>query len=123
MPAGEAANPRRDVPFAFVMTILTVAVVMTLTSVVATGVLPDVAATRTPLADGAALVHGRDRRVDRQRRIGDLDDRQQHGPGADRIAHDLRAGRERRSAALVCARSTRIIRRRRTPSCSPRVSR
>ena len=55
IPAGEAANPRRDVPFAFVMTILTVAVVMTLTSIVATGVLPDLAATRTPLADGAAL--------------------------------------------------------------------
>jgi amino acid transporter len=58
IPAGEAANPRRDVPFAFVMTILTVAVVMTLTSVVATGLLPDVSATRTPLADGAALVMG-----------------------------------------------------------------
>jgi amino acid transporter len=58
VPAGEAANPRRDVPFAFVTTILTVAVVMTLTSVVATGVLPDVAATQTPLADGAALFLG-----------------------------------------------------------------
>jgi amino acid transporter len=58
VPAGEAANPRRDVPFAFVTTILTVAVVMTLTSVVATGVLPDVAATQTPLADGAAQFLG-----------------------------------------------------------------
>jgi amino acid transporter len=58
VPAGEAANPRRDVPFAFVMTIITVAVVMTLTSVVATGILPDVAATQTPLADGAAIVIG-----------------------------------------------------------------
>jgi amino acid transporter len=58
VPAGEAANPRRDVPFAFVMTILTVTLVMTLTSVVATGVLPDVAATQTPLADGAALFLG-----------------------------------------------------------------
>jgi basic amino acid/polyamine antiporter, APA family len=58
IPAGEAANPRRDVPFAFVMTILTVAVIMTLTSLVATGLLPDVSATRTPLADGAALVMG-----------------------------------------------------------------
>lgn len=56
--AGEASNPRRDVPFAFVMTIITVAVVMTLTSLVATGVLPDVGATRTPLADGAALFMG-----------------------------------------------------------------
>jgi basic amino acid/polyamine antiporter, APA family len=58
IPAGEASNPRRDVPFAFMATILTVTLVMTLTSVVATGVLPDVAASATPLADGAALMLG-----------------------------------------------------------------
>jgi amino acid transporter len=58
VPAGEAANPRRDVPFAFVMTLLTVAFVMTLTSLVATGLLPNLAASRTPLADGAAIVMG-----------------------------------------------------------------
>jgi amino acid transporter len=58
VPAGEAANPRRDVPFAFVMTIFTVAIVMTLTSFVATGVLENVATTQTPLADGAALFLG-----------------------------------------------------------------
>jgi APA family basic amino acid/polyamine antiporter len=58
IPAGEASNPRRDVPFAFVATILTVTLVMTLTSFVATGVLPDVAASATPLADGAALMLG-----------------------------------------------------------------
>jgi basic amino acid/polyamine antiporter, APA family len=58
VPAGEAANPRRDVPFAFVMTILTVGCVMTLTSFVATGLLADVSATRTPLADGAAIFAG-----------------------------------------------------------------
>jgi basic amino acid/polyamine antiporter, APA family len=56
--AGEAANPRKDVPFAFVACLLTVSIVMSLTSLVATGVLPDVAATRTPLADGAALFLG-----------------------------------------------------------------
>ena len=56
--AGEAANPRRDVPFAFVAALIIVAVVMCLTSAVATGVLPDVAATRTPLADGAAIFMG-----------------------------------------------------------------
>lgn len=56
--AGEASNPRRDVPFAFVMTLITVSVVMTLTSFVATGVLPDIAGSRTPLADGAALFMG-----------------------------------------------------------------
>ena len=56
--AGEARNPRKDVPFAFVAALLIVATVMTLTSLVATGVLPDVAATRTPLADGAAIFLG-----------------------------------------------------------------
>jgi amino acid transporter len=56
--AGEAANPRKDVPFAFVATLLTVSVVMCLTSLVATGVLADPAATQTPLADGAALFMG-----------------------------------------------------------------
>ena len=56
--AGEAANPQRDVPFAFVMTLAVVATVMTLTSVVATGILPGIAETRTPLADGAALILG-----------------------------------------------------------------
>lgn len=56
--AGEAANPRRDVPFAFVATLVTVSVVMSLTSLVATGVLPDLGASRTPLADGAAIFIG-----------------------------------------------------------------
>jgi APA family basic amino acid/polyamine antiporter len=56
--AGEAANPRRDVPFAFVATLIIVSVVMSLTSLVATGILPDVAATRTPLADAAAIFLG-----------------------------------------------------------------
>ncbi|MDP2319252.1 MAG: APC family permease [Acidobacteriota bacterium] len=56
--AGEAANPRRDVPFAFVATLITVSVVMSLTSLVATGVLPDLGASRTPLADGAAIFIG-----------------------------------------------------------------
>ena len=56
--AGEAANPRKDVPFAFVAALLVVSAVMCLASVVATGVLPDVAATRTPIADGAAIFMG-----------------------------------------------------------------
>ncbi len=56
--AGEAANPRRDVPFAFVMTLIVVTTVMTLASIVATGLLPNLSNTRTPLADGAALVLG-----------------------------------------------------------------
>jgi amino acid transporter len=46
------------VPFAFVATLLIVSVVMALASVVATGVLPDIGASKTPLADGAAVFMG-----------------------------------------------------------------
>lgn len=56
--AGEAANPRKDVPFAFVAVLIVVTVVMSLTSLVATGVVPDLAASKTPLADGAAIFLG-----------------------------------------------------------------
>lgn len=58
VPAGEAVNPRRDVPFAFVATILIVTAVMTLASAVTAGVLPDVAASRTPIADASAVLMG-----------------------------------------------------------------
>jgi basic amino acid/polyamine antiporter, APA family len=56
--AGEASNPRKDVPFAFVACLIIVSIVMSLTAFVATGLLPDVAATRTPLADGAVIFMG-----------------------------------------------------------------
>jgi len=58
IPAGEASNPKRDVPFAFVAVILIVSAVMTLTAAVATGLLPDVGATTTPIADASALIMG-----------------------------------------------------------------
>ena len=58
IPAGEASNPKKDVPFAFVAVILIVSAVMTLTAAVATGLLPDVGATRTPIADASALIMG-----------------------------------------------------------------
>lgn len=58
VPAGEAANPRKDVPFAFIATILTVSAVMTLTAAVTAGLLPDVGASKTPVADASALVMG-----------------------------------------------------------------
>jgi amino acid transporter len=58
VPAGEAVNPRRDVPFAFVATILIVTAVMTLAAAVTAGVLPDVGASRTPIADASALLMG-----------------------------------------------------------------
>ena len=58
VPAGEAVNPRRDLPFAMVATVLVSMTVMTLAQVVSQGVLVDVAATRTPLADAAAVFLG-----------------------------------------------------------------
>ncbi|MGE0041735.1 MAG: APC family permease [Vicinamibacterales bacterium] len=58
VPAGEAARPARDIPFASVMTVLGVTAVMTLTAIVATGTLPGLAATRTPIADAAAIFMG-----------------------------------------------------------------
>jgi len=58
IPAGEATQPRRHVPFAFVTTILAVTVVMTLTQIVATGTLPDLATSTTPLADASLLFMG-----------------------------------------------------------------
>jgi APA family basic amino acid/polyamine antiporter len=58
VPAGETRNPRRDVPFALVMTIAIVTLVMTLAQVVAVGTLPGLASSKTPLADSAALFLG-----------------------------------------------------------------
>ena len=58
VPGGEAIDPRRDVPFALIATIAAVAAVMTLTQIVAQGVLPDVAAHTTPIADAAAVFLG-----------------------------------------------------------------
>lgn len=58
VPAGEALDPRRHVPFALIATILTVMAVMTLAQVVAQGVLPDLAAHSTPIADAAAVFLG-----------------------------------------------------------------
>lgn len=58
IPAGEASDPRRHVPFALVTTLVVVAVVYTLVSVVSTGTLPGLAESTTPLADSAALAIG-----------------------------------------------------------------
>jgi amino acid transporter len=58
VPAGEARDPIRAVPFAMIATILIVAVVMTAVQVVALGTLPAIAASRTPLADAALLFLG-----------------------------------------------------------------
>jgi len=58
VPAGEARDPKRDVPFAMVTTILIVGVVMMLVQIVAMGTLPGVVASRTPLADAAVIFLG-----------------------------------------------------------------
>ncbi len=58
VPAGESLDPRRDVPFAIVATIGVVMIVMTLTQIVAQGVLPDLAGHATPIADAAAAFMG-----------------------------------------------------------------
>jgi amino acid transporter len=58
VPAGEAIDPQRDVPFAMVATIVSVAIVMTLVQIVAQGVLPGLAGHATPIADAAAAFLG-----------------------------------------------------------------
>ena len=58
VPAGEASNPRKHLPFAFVATILIVTAVMTMAQVVALGTLPDLPASKTPLADASLLFIG-----------------------------------------------------------------
>ena len=58
VPAGEARDPRRAVPFALIMTIVIVTIIMTLAQVVALGTLPGLADSRTPLADASVLFMG-----------------------------------------------------------------
>jgi amino acid transporter len=58
VPAGEATDPRRHVAFAFVATIVAVTAVMTLAQVAAMGTLPDLALSKTPLADASLLFLG-----------------------------------------------------------------
>lgn len=58
VPAGEATDPRRHLPFAFIATILTVVAIMTLAQVVALGTLPDLHVSKTPLADASLLFMG-----------------------------------------------------------------
>jgi basic amino acid/polyamine antiporter, APA family len=58
VPAGEATNPRQHIPFAFITTMTLVTAVFVLAQVVTMSVLPDVTASRTPMADAAALIFG-----------------------------------------------------------------
>ena len=58
VPAGEARDPRRHLPFAFVGTIIIVTAIMTMAQVVAAGTLPDLHLSKTPLADASLLFIG-----------------------------------------------------------------
>ena len=56
--AGEYRNPRRDVPFALLLMILSVTLIYTSVQVVAVGTLPDLAQSPSPLADAAGRFTG-----------------------------------------------------------------
>ena len=58
VPAGEAIDPRRHLPFAFIATIVAVTAIMMLAQIVAMGTLPGLPASRTPLADASLLFMG-----------------------------------------------------------------
>lgn len=58
VPAGETKDPKRAVPFAMIMTIVIVAVVMTLAQIVAMSTLPNLAVSKTPLAEASLLFIG-----------------------------------------------------------------
>ena len=58
IPAGEAADPRRNLPWALLSGLAVVAVVYILVQVVCMGTLPELATSTRPLADAAARVMG-----------------------------------------------------------------
>jgi APA family basic amino acid/polyamine antiporter len=58
VPAGEARDPRTAVPFALVMTITIVTVLMIFVQIVAQGTFPGLATSKTPLADAALVFMG-----------------------------------------------------------------
>ena len=58
VPAGEARDPRTAVPFALVMTVAIVTIVMVLVQVVSLGTYPGLGGSGTPLADASVLFMG-----------------------------------------------------------------
>jgi basic amino acid/polyamine antiporter, APA family len=58
VPAGEAKDPRRHIPFAFITTILVVTAVFILCQVITMSMLSNLEATGTPLADASAAMLG-----------------------------------------------------------------
>jgi len=57
-PAGEFLNPKRDVPFALIVTIAIVTAIYTSVQLVAIGTVANLGSSPTPLADAAALMMG-----------------------------------------------------------------
>jgi amino acid transporter len=58
VPAGESRDPRRAVPFALIATIAVVTIVLTLAQVIVEGTLPNLPASKTPLADASVIFMG-----------------------------------------------------------------
>ena len=58
VPAGEARNPRKDIPLAITVTVLTITVFYFLIQLVSISVLPELANSETPLADVAIVLMG-----------------------------------------------------------------
>jgi amino acid transporter len=58
VPAGETRNPRTDLAFGMVMTVVTCAVIYVLAQIITMTVLPDVTQSKTPIADSAAIFLG-----------------------------------------------------------------
>jgi APA family basic amino acid/polyamine antiporter len=56
--AGEARDPRRGIPFALIMAIVIAAIVLTLAQLVSMSTVPDLASSKTPLADAATSLMG-----------------------------------------------------------------
>jgi len=58
VPAGEARNPRKDIPRAITFTVLTITGVYFLIQIISVSVLPELASSKTPLADVAEILMG-----------------------------------------------------------------
>lgn len=58
VPAGEARNPRRDIPRALVQSVMAICVLYVLIQLVVVSVAPDVGSSTTPLIDVAAILMG-----------------------------------------------------------------
>jgi len=58
IPAGESRNPKKDMPFALLVSLVIVAVLFILIQVVAIGTLPGLASSERPLADAAGAFMG-----------------------------------------------------------------